>query len=148
MNINEDMRAENADELELLALEISEFKNVLREMSQQASRIERRVKAALPSSRQTTKAARRSPMDETAARRMVDRLTERAKGGEQIESELRRMTVKKELAILARSLGMTNTRLPPKDDLVRRISTRLRQRASVVSGIHGSLQEGGRRTGL
>ena len=112
------------------------------------SRIERRVKAALPPSRQTTKADRSSPMDETAARRMVDRLTERAKGGEQIESELRRMTVKKELAILARNLGMTNTRLPPKDDLVRRISTRLRQRASVVSGIHGSLQEGGRRTGL
>lgn len=148
MNIDEDIRAENADELELLALEISEFKNVLRELSQQVSRIERRVKAALPPSRQTTKAARSSPMDETDARRMVDRLTERAKGGEQIESELRRMTVKKELAILARNLGMTNTRLPPKDDLVRRISTRLRQRASVVSGIHGGLQEGGQRTGL
>ena len=114
MDVDEDVPAENSDELEFLALEISEFKNVLREMSRQVSRIERRVKAA---------------------------------GGEQIESELRRMTVKKELAILARNLGMTNTRLPPKDDLVRRISTRLRQRASVVSGIHGSLQEGGRRTG-
>ena len=148
MNIDEDVRAGNADELEFLALEISEFKNVLRELSQQVSRIERRVKAALPPSKRTTKADRSSPMDETAARHIVDRLTERAKGGEQIESELRSMTVKRELAILARNLGMTNTRLPPKDDLVRQISTRLRQRASVVSGIHGGLQEGGRRTGL
>ncbi len=51
------------------------------------------------------------------------------------------MSVKNELAVLARPLGMTNTRLPPKDDLVQRISTRLRQSAVVARGMYGALHE-------
>ena len=75
----------------------------------------------------------------------MHRLTELADRGGQLESELRRMTVKNELAVLARQLGMTNTKLPPKDELVRRISTRLRQSASVTSGIRGGAQADRRR---
>ena len=52
------------------------------------------------------------------------------------------MTVKNELAVLARELGMTNTKLPPKDELVRRISTRLRQKASVASGFRVGTPQG------
>ena len=52
------------------------------------------------------------------------------------------MTVKNELAVLARELGMTNTKLPPKDELVRRISTRLRQKASVASGFRVGIPQG------
>lgn len=48
MSIDKKIYADNQDELELLALELSELKGILRELSQQVLRIERRVKAALP----------------------------------------------------------------------------------------------------
>lgn len=140
MKTKEGMTSQRQEDLELLALEISEAKSILREVSQQMSRIERRVRAALPSSGSPRKRPRER-LDANSVRIVISRLTECARGGKQIENELRRMTVKDELAILARELGMTNTKLPPKDDLIRRISTRLRQRASVESGIREAAQE-------
>ena len=132
-------RTEQQDELEMLVLELSEVKGVLRELSQQILRIERRAKAALPPSSQPKQASNlRRHMDGNAARRIIGRLTEHAKNGEPIERELRQMSVKGELCALARELGMTNTKLPPKDELVRRISSRLRQKVAVAVGIQGS----------
>ena len=145
MRSDGDIRAEDRNELERLALELSEVKGVLRELSQQLLRIERRLRTALPPPDKSVQPARGKRIDEDAARRLIDRLTERAGAGERIESELRRMTVKGELTALARSLGMTNARLPPKDDLVRRISTRLRQGASVAGGIQEGARENSRR---
>lgn len=132
-------RTEQQDELEMLVLELSEVKGALRELSQQILRIERRVKAALPPSRQPKQTpSSRQHVDGNAAHRIIGQLTEHAKNGEPVERELRQMSVKGELCVLARELGMTNTKLPPKDELVRRISSRLRQRAAVAVGIQGS----------
>lgn len=123
------------EELELLALELSEVKSILRELSQQVLRVERRVRAVLPSSQKPPSSNSSKQLDKSAVSSAISQLTERAKKGEQIEDELRDMTVKNGLAVLARELGMTNTKLPPKDELIRRISTRIRQRAHVVYGI-------------
>ncbi|MCY4426132.1 MAG: hypothetical protein OXC05_03760 [Halieaceae bacterium] len=141
MNIDKKTYAENQDELEILSLELLEIKGVLRELSQQILRIERRVRAVLPAPEKSQKSNQHQRLDESAAHRTITRLTECAKSGKQIENELRNMTVKGQLAIMARELGMTNTKLPPKDDLIRRISTRIRQSASVVSGIQGGVRE-------
>lgn len=51
------------------------------------------------------------------------------------------MTVKNELAVLARELGLTNTKLPAKDDLVRRIATRIRQGSIVTRGLPDTVGE-------
>ena len=126
---------EPGEELKLLTLELSEVKNILRELSQQILRVERRVRVALPSSQKPPGSNSLKQLDKSAASSTINDLTERAKKGEQIEDELRHMTVKNGLAMLARELGMTNTKLPPKDELIRRISTRIRQRAHVVYGI-------------
>lgn len=147
MSLERKIYVENQDELEVILLELLEIKGVLRELSQQVLRVERRVKAVLPATEKSPKSKRRQHLDTTAARVTIGRLTERAKEGIQIENELRNMTVKGELAVMARELGMTNTKLPPKDDLIRRISTRLRQSASVVSGIHEGVREERESTG-
>ena len=127
------------DELELLALEISEIKDVLRELSQQVLRVERRVQAALPpASKRKTKASGSQKVADADAWRIIDDLTKSAQQGNQIEQALRKMTVKGGVAVLAKELGMTNSKLPPKDELIRRVSTRLRQRASVEAGISGN----------
>ena len=135
MKNSEKIWIDKQDDLELLVLEISELKHILREVSQQMLRIERRIKATLPSSNGSGKSTRRQRLDHKTAHATINRLTECAGKGRQIENELRRMTVKDELSVLASELGMTNTKLPPKDDLIRRLSTRLRQRASVTAGI-------------
>ena len=126
---------EPGEELKLLALELSKVKSILRELSQQVLRVERRVRAALPSSQKPPGSNSLRQLDKSAVSSAISQLTERAKKGEQIEDELRGMTVKNGLAVLARELGMTNTKLPPKDELIRRISSRIRQRAHVVYGI-------------
>lgn len=127
------------DELELLALEISEVKDVLRELSQQVLRVERRVQAALPpANKRKTKASGSQKVADADAWRIIDDLTKSAQQGNQIEQALRKMTVKGGVAVLAKELGMTNSKLPPKDELIRRVSTRLRQRASVEAGISGN----------
>lgn len=127
--------AEPGEELKLLTLELSEVKNILREVSQQMLRIERRVRVALSSFQRPPGSNGLKQLDKSAVSSTISQLTERAKKGEQIEDELRHMTVKNGLAVLARELGMTNTKLPPKDELIRRISTRIRQKAHVVYGI-------------
>lgn len=126
---------EPGEELKLLTLELSEVKNILREVSQQILRVERRVRVALPSPQKPPGSNGLKRLDKSAVSSTISQLTERAKKGEQIENELRGMTVKNGLAMLARELGMTNTKLPPKDELIRRIATRIRQRAHVVYGI-------------
>ena len=126
---------EPGEELKLLALELSKVKNILHELSQQMLRIERRVRVALSSYQKPPGSNSLKQLDKSAVSGAISQLTERAKKGEQIEDELRHMTVKNGLAVLARELGMTNTKLPPKDELIRRLSTRIRQQASVVYGI-------------
>lgn len=132
---------EPGEELKLLVLELSEVKNILRELSQQVLRVERRVSAALPSSQKPPGSNSPNQLDKSAVSGTISQLTERAKKGEQIEDELRHMTVKNGLAVLARELGMTNTKLPPKDELIRRISTRIRQKARIVYGICEGVRE-------
>ena len=129
------------EELELLALELSEVKSILRELSQQVLRVERRVRVALPSSQKPPGSNGPKQLDKSAVSSTISQLTERANKGEQIEDELRHMTVKNGLAVLARELGMTNTKLPPKDELIRRISTRIRQKARIVYGIREAVRE-------
>ena len=131
---------EPGEELKLLALDLSEVKNILRELSQQMLRIERRVRAALSPSQKPPASSSPKQLDKRAVRSTIDQLTERANKGEQIEDELRHMTVKNGLAVLARELGMTNTKLPPKDELIRRLSTRIRQHARVVYGIREAVR--------
>lgn len=136
MNKEKNIWHDQQNDLESLALEISEIKNILRELSQQILRIDRRVRVVLPSPEKfVDKKSARPRLEAKSACAIVSRLTKHARDGEQIEDELRRMNVKDELSILARELGMTNTKLPPKHDLVRRIATRIRQRASVEIGI-------------
>lgn len=135
------MHPQKREDLELLALELSEVKNILRELSQQVLRVERRVKVALPPSQKPTNSNSLRKLDNSAVSSTINDLTERAKKGEQIENELRGMTVKNGLAVLARELGMTNTKLPPKDELIRRLSTRIRQQASVEYGIREGVRE-------
>ena len=126
----------------LFAEELADVKELLREASRQLLRIERRVKVAFPgavSNRSRTRSSAssdRTRLDETAAREVINKLKVGVTKGEQIETKLRDYTVKPELQFIARLLGMTNTKLPPKDELVRRISTRLRQSVSVAAGIH------------
>lgn len=139
MNLDDRSITATKEDIELLVLEISDVKGILKELSGQILRIERRLNVLLPKSeKQTRKVSRR--LDTNEARRTIGHLTECAKRGEEIEIELRRMTVKGELGVLARELGMTNAKLPPKDTLVRRISTRLRQSASVSAGIEKGAQ--------
>ncbi len=129
------LSSKDREEVELLALEISELRGVLREISQQVLRIERRIRSILPHSEVGARPRLGTHRERHFDKNIINHLTERAKEGAQIENELRRMTVKHELAKVARELGMTNTKLPPKDDLIRRIATRIRQRASVADGI-------------
>lgn len=128
-----------SEDLELLVMELTEIKDILREASQQIRRIERRIKAALPKPQTTVRhkrgTQRASRMDEQVTHVLVDRLKEKVRNGENIESELHGFLVKYELNAIARTLGMTNTKLPPKDELIQRISTRLRQSVAVSAGI-------------
>jgi hypothetical protein len=75
-------------------------------------------------------------LDEQSAEQVIAGLKERVAKGEQIEPELKGYLVKPNLQMVARSLGMTNTKLPPKNELVRRIATRIRQSVSVTRGFH------------
>lgn len=128
-------------ELELLALELSDIREALRDLSRQVLRIERRVDAALPRSEKQAKPVRRAKLEDNAALQTLARMKEDAIKGLRIEDELRRMTVKNELAVLARELGLTNTKLPPKDALVRLIATRIRQGAIVARGFREAFRD-------
>jgi len=141
------------EEIRLLIKELADVKEVLQQNSRQLLRIERQLKALFPDaapaprngngrSTSTSKPAnKRQPLDEPVARRVIDDLKIRASKGEQIEAELRGYVVKPDLQMLARILGMTNAKLPPKDELIKRISSRLRQSAAVTSGFGGLHEE-------
>lgn len=134
-------RESRKQELELLALELADIKETLRDLSKQVLRIERRVDAALPRPGKQAKPMRRAKLEDSAARQTLARMKEDAIKGLRIEDELRRMTVKNELVVLARELGLTNTRLPPKDGLVRLIATRIRQGAIVARGFREGFRD-------
>lgn len=119
-----------------LAAEVAELKGVLRDISQQIRRIERRIDAVLPAGKRLGKsrktngaphAKKHVAVSETVARQLIKELTETLRHNQGIESRLRDMTVKNELTAIARVLGMTNTKLPPKTELIGTIVTRLRQ---------------------
>ena len=105
MSIDKKIYAGNQDELELLALELSELKGILRELSQQVLRIERRVKAALPAPQGSRNQIHVNGLMKALRAVPSIVLRERARHGEQIESELSNMTVKNELVVMARELG-------------------------------------------
>ena len=145
--MSEELMKCTKEDLYCLLNEVTEVKEVLRDLSQQVRRIERRISAALPKSSEAhsrqsprVRSKDRSTMDDDAASQGIDQLKLRATKGEQIENHLRKFTVKPELQSIARILGMTNTKLPPKDELVLRISTRLRQSVSVSTGIQDDVR--------
>lgn len=134
-------RVLDQDELELLTLEISEIQSAIRELSQQMRRIERLVKAVLPQPPKQSISDHRQHLDGITAKQAINRLVEQVENGGQIQNALRNMTVKNELAVIASELGMTNTKLPAKDELIRRISTRIRQQVVVAKGLRAGLQD-------
>jgi len=125
-----------------LAGEVADLKGVLQDISQQVRRIERRIDLVLPEAvkakrKPGAQASQEKPqtLSETQARRTIDRLTDELRNGKSIQAELRDMTMKHGLTPIARVLGMTNTALPPKTELVGRIITRLRQSVMLTENI-------------
>jgi hypothetical protein len=132
----------NADkeEVQLLVQELTSIKEIIREASRQLARIERRIRAAFPSvaseirGRERARSNKGPHLNEQSAQGVIAALKASATKGEQIENLLRDYSVRPDLQMVARALGMTNAKLPPKDELVRRISTRIRQSVSVAAG--------------
>lgn len=136
------------DDVRSLLEELGAVKEIIREVSRQLLRMERRVRAAIPDTAGASAdrigrsdSGKRPHLNEQAARQVIENLKERLSKGEQVETQLRDYSVKPDLQTFARILGMTNTKLPPKDELVRRISTRLRQSVSVTTGIHDDARD-------
>ena len=115
---------DKAEYVQKLADEIADLKGVLQDMSQQVRRIERRIDLVLPDSAKAKKRKigthtgpkKSHDLSAVQARQTVDRLTDELRDGKSIQAELREMTVKHGLKLIARELGMTNTALPPKDE--------------------------------
>ena len=140
--MNNDLSKQDQEDLFFLLEELSEVNETLRDISHKVLRIERRVKAVLPppqggkrDPKKGGRAVRPAKMDEQTARQLIGQLKESAAKGEQIERQLRGHPIKPDLQAIARVLGMTNVKLPPKDELIRRISSRLRQSVAVSTGI-------------
>jgi hypothetical protein len=122
--------------LSQIASELRETKELLREISRDILRIERRLKALLPGTeirRPTTKPG--IIKDDTSASQLVDELKRDLERGVQIEGRLRGFAMRPDLQRVASLLGMTNAKLPPKDELVRRIATRLRQNLTMSQNL-------------
>jgi hypothetical protein len=138
--MNNNLSRPGEEEIHLIVQELADVKELLQENSRQLRRIERQVKAAFPavvaSVRTSRSAVKKLRLDEQGAEQVITRLKERVAKGEQIETELKGYLVKPDLQMVAKILGMTNTKLPPKDELIRRISTRIRQSVSVSTGFH------------
>lgn len=141
-----DFWGDKVEYVQKLANEVADLRGVLQDLSQQVRRIERRIDYVLPDKRKANgrgtavgKRQEKTPtMSETKARHTLDKLQRRMEDGEStdaIRSELRSMRVKQELTPIARELGMTNTALPPKTELVMRIITRLRQSVMLTENI-------------
>ena len=139
---------DKAEYIEKLAAEVANFKGVLQDISQQMRRIERRIDFALPEGKRTkghkasaagkNNSEKPPTMSEVEARKTIDQLTNRLESGESaesIQSELRDMTMKRGLTPIAREFGMTNTKLPPKSELILNIITRLRQSVMLTENI-------------
>jgi len=131
------------DDVRALLDDLAAIKEALRDISRQLLRIERRAKLAIPVTPGTAAVQtrgfateQRPRLNEDTAQKLVDDLKDKVSRGEQVETRLKSYSVKPELQVVARILGITNTKLPPKDELIRRISTRLRQSVSVMTGIH------------
>lgn len=136
---------ENPKKIEILAGEVTALKDILVDVTQQVRRIERRIDLALPEDSKAK--SRKSPSDKNAratnpqtlseakVEQLISRLKEQIIAGQDIHSELRGMTVKYELTPIARYFGMTNTALPPKDELVPNIVTRIRQSVMVGENV-------------
>ena len=139
---------DKAEYIQKLASEVAGLKGVVQDVSQQIRRIERRIDLVLPEKprekgRKTPVNGGRRPakaptMSEIEARQTIKRLTDKLheRGTmESVQAELRSMTVKHGLTPIARELGMTNTALPPKTELVLNIITRLRQSVMLTENI-------------
>lgn len=133
------------ERVERLASEVAELKGVLQDVSQQVRRIERNIRLMLyeqrgkktcnsPVSRPNLH-SKAQTLSESKARETIKRMTKELEVGKSIQAELRNMTMKHELTPIARVLGMTNTALPPKTELVLRIITRLRQTVMLTENI-------------
>ena len=132
------------DSVTRLAKEVTDLKGVLQDISQQIRRIERRIDYVLPHEKrsQTRKASngvKKTPtMSETNTRETIERMKQHLydeKPVAEIQSELRKMNVKRELTPIAREFGMTNAALPPKDELIMRIITRIQQSVMLTENI-------------
>lgn len=135
--MNQSPSSSREDDILLILEELSDVKATLKQASQQMLRIERRVKAALPKSASVNSAARatRVRLNDVSAITVISSLKEMLANGQDIERKLFDYSVKPDLQSIARALGMTNTKLPSKDELVRRIAARLRQGVSVSAGL-------------
>ena len=144
----DDFWGDKLEYVERLASEVAGLKGVLQDISQQVRRIERRIDLILPEGkrakdRKASAAGKNSSekpptLSEVEARKTIDQLKNRLESGEStepIQSELRNMTMKHGLTPIARVFGMTNTKLPPKSELILNIITRLRQSVMLTENI-------------
>jgi hypothetical protein len=129
--MNQQLRPED---MESVLLELMEVRDTLKAIQQQTSRMERRLKVAMGVGSQASK-QNRPHLRQEDARSVIQSLRGQLESGVQIERELQKYSVKPDLQYIASELGLTNAKLPPKDELVRRISTRLRQAAAISAGI-------------
>lgn len=120
--------------VEELAQELVDTRNMLDEVSARFRKVERRVKSALPPSSKAALEEKPKIRTSGEARRLIDRLTQDAMFHKPIKHELRNLPVKDGLALIARELGLTNTALPPKAELIIRIATRINQKAIFRGG--------------
>lgn len=127
----EEEKREDLQRMGVIAQELAELKDIMREVSSRVRRVERRVESVLapPATAFRARMQQLRTLEET--HRLIDHLIERAGADEQIEDELGNYSVKGGLAEVARELGLANTRLPPRDDLIPIIATRLREIAHV-----------------
>ena len=144
----DDFWGDKLEYVERLASEVADLKGILQDISQQVRRIERRIDLILPEGRRAKdrkasaagkNSSEKPPtLNEVEARKTIDKLKNRLESGElaeSIQSELRDMTMKRGLTPIAREFGMTNTKLPPKSELILNIITRLRQSVMLTENI-------------
>lgn len=129
--------SDDPKQLQALAAEAADLRHILVGLTQQVRRMERHIKASLPdaaSGGDVADAPRLDKASESEVDKVVRHLKASMVEGENIAPALRAMTVKHGLAPIARYYGMTNTALPPKDELVLNIITRMRQSVIISEG--------------
>lgn len=129
------------DDVKRLATEVADLKSVLEGMLQQVRRVERRIDLALPEGAKVKRgktgngSTKDSALNANQARQTIDRLTEELRDKKPVQTELRSMTMERQLKPIARELGMTGAPLPAKTELIARIMTRLRQRIMLTENV-------------